>query len=710
MILTSLLNPVGTPISGLYPFNVSLSDLLTVTEVFVDATYSTNKGDYELYCVLGQRYGMSIPLSYLLLDTAKPVDGRRSQKLILWFACLKERGLYPRWILSDKDMAEVKASREVWPNANHQLCFWHAHKSIRARVATIPSETKGRKARKPPKRPAKKKAGSSVPDSDDVFSSGRRRPTNKNTGPAKPDSDDEVVLSANDDELDLPVYTDPLDVPGEGRESSEKRLQRGSLPPYLLWLLDDDRFRSFVNSKDLTTSRKAGRLLTPAEYNALKPMIERHFIQHPWVPWQTPEALRDEFDLPEVFPSTLDDFGTLATGGSDPTPRQPRNIRETMHNLFVRELVDWCIRHKVPVTFRYLWSNWYRPRGERTTERWELVALSVKPELPVSITTMRVEAHWKDLKRGFLYGYSRPRLDQLLLVMCGLFWDRLNNRWHKVLKGYERPRHYRTFTEQWNKSAAEINALTRANSVKYRTDVTHWVCGCYNYRRQLRLCKHLIDQCGLPISPKFNLPDPPAWCPDMLQHQLPPIRLYLPLPRFPLVKEMHGVSSDHPPARYQAPRIPQIQMPDESLFYGRHGIPSPIKRPTTPQKSLNAIPATAPAATIDLESIDQAILQASVSTPAEGTEYDLRHQEGNTNTLIDPTKFKHIKMLCKAFLGADNQPRWQMEIMNLMSPRIERAAAALWRNWEGNAVMEAQNEQSIPGVQFAPSTPSHRRC
>ncbi|KAK9371934.1 uncharacterized protein V1513DRAFT_285872, partial [Lipomyces chichibuensis] len=60
-----------------------------VTEVFVDSTFGTNKHGYELYCVLTEYDLVSLPLSYLLLDTpGVQGDGKRGSWLTAWFTAL----------------------------------------------------------------------------------------------------------------------------------------------------------------------------------------------------------------------------------------------------------------------------------------------------------------------------------------------------------------------------------------------------------------------------------------------------------------------------------------------------------------------------------------------------------------------------------------------------------------------------------------------
>ncbi|KAK9326576.1 hypothetical protein V1520DRAFT_268104, partial [Lipomyces starkeyi] len=65
-----------------------------MTEVFVDSTFGTNKHGYELYCVLTEYDLVSIPLSYLLLDTRGLHEKcKRGRRLTQWFAALRNAGL-----------------------------------------------------------------------------------------------------------------------------------------------------------------------------------------------------------------------------------------------------------------------------------------------------------------------------------------------------------------------------------------------------------------------------------------------------------------------------------------------------------------------------------------------------------------------------------------------------------------------------------------
>jgi hypothetical protein len=79
-----------------------------MTDVFVDSTFGTNKHGYELYCVLTEYDLVSLPLSYLLLDTrGVQEEGKRGTRLTEWFIALRGAGLHPNVVHTDKDCAGI---------------------------------------------------------------------------------------------------------------------------------------------------------------------------------------------------------------------------------------------------------------------------------------------------------------------------------------------------------------------------------------------------------------------------------------------------------------------------------------------------------------------------------------------------------------------------------------------------------------------------
>ncbi|KAK9238968.1 hypothetical protein V1525DRAFT_68886 [Lipomyces kononenkoae] len=106
-----------------------------MSEIFVDSTFNTNKHGYELYCVLTEYDLVSLPLSYLLLDTRGiREEGKRGVRLTAWFTALRDAGLDPKVVHTDKDFAEVTAASLAFkrniPAYKHHLCLWHSLRAI----------------------------------------------------------------------------------------------------------------------------------------------------------------------------------------------------------------------------------------------------------------------------------------------------------------------------------------------------------------------------------------------------------------------------------------------------------------------------------------------------------------------------------------------------------------------------------------------------
>src|SRR6266702_272763 len=95
-----------------------------------------NAKHLELYAVLGEYDNLGFPLSYCLLTTASSVEDRkRTKALEAWAATLRNvYSILPRFVHTDKDMAEIGASRQIWPKAKHQLCWWHQREAVRRRL------------------------------------------------------------------------------------------------------------------------------------------------------------------------------------------------------------------------------------------------------------------------------------------------------------------------------------------------------------------------------------------------------------------------------------------------------------------------------------------------------------------------------------------------------------------------------------------------
>ncbi|KAK9253513.1 hypothetical protein V1507DRAFT_497810 [Lipomyces tetrasporus] len=80
-----------------------------MTEVFIDSTFGTNKHGYELYCEVG----------------------KRGSRFTEWFVALRNAGLHPDVVYTDKDFAEATAASIAFRSAyNHHQCLWHSLRAI----------------------------------------------------------------------------------------------------------------------------------------------------------------------------------------------------------------------------------------------------------------------------------------------------------------------------------------------------------------------------------------------------------------------------------------------------------------------------------------------------------------------------------------------------------------------------------------------------
>jgi len=97
---------------------------------------NTNAKDLELYAIMGEYDNTGIPLAYCLLSTASSLTpGKRKLSLTSFAKCVRDKyDVYPTFVHTDKDIAEIKASQSVWLNSKHQLCWWHLRKAINARL------------------------------------------------------------------------------------------------------------------------------------------------------------------------------------------------------------------------------------------------------------------------------------------------------------------------------------------------------------------------------------------------------------------------------------------------------------------------------------------------------------------------------------------------------------------------------------------------
>ncbi|KAK9357207.1 hypothetical protein V1504DRAFT_442939 [Lipomyces starkeyi] len=139
---------------------------------------------------------------------------------------------------------------------------------------------------------------------------------------------------------------------------------------------------------------------------------------------------------------------------------------------------------------------------------------------------MRLESHWRILKKDYVSRFIKPRLDVLCYI---LFTDLVPSRIHLRLRaeaGREVPSVYKDFVQLWRRCADAIDCTT----VLKRDEVCHadkekWVCSCLSFIVNSRyLCKHLVSFYSSPHpdgNGRLVVRPPPPFRPELFQERLP---------------------------------------------------------------------------------------------------------------------------------------------------------------------------------------------
>jgi len=93
----------------------------------------------ELYAVMAEHDNTGIPLAYCLLSMINSITpGKRKIALESFFRSLRDKyTVHPKFVHTDKDIAEIKGAKAVWVSAKHQLCWWHIKKAVSTRLKEL---------------------------------------------------------------------------------------------------------------------------------------------------------------------------------------------------------------------------------------------------------------------------------------------------------------------------------------------------------------------------------------------------------------------------------------------------------------------------------------------------------------------------------------------------------------------------------------------
>ncbi|GET64849.1 ATP-dependent DNA helicase PIF1 [Rhizophagus irregularis DAOM 181602=DAOM 197198] len=155
----------------------------------------------------------------------------------------------------------------------------------------------------------------------------------------------------------------------------------------------------------------------------------------------------------------------------------------------VKEIYDFCQQHLLSWLWVYLWNEWY------SADRWFLwFRAGCSNKLSIMKTNMFVEAHWKVLKRDFLYKFFRPRLDLVVFIIMKQVVPQNERKFnHIFVVKREKVDRRKAFKREWKELSSRV-----LNNNLYLTDINNCFCGCPSFlTSRFLICKHLIQQKGI---------------------------------------------------------------------------------------------------------------------------------------------------------------------------------------------------------------------
>ena len=78
--------------------------------------------------------GTGFHLAYLFLENGKCGEGIRTAVVQDFLTKLRGEGINPKFLLSDKDFAQINAACFTWENIKIQLCKWHVKRAVVTRL------------------------------------------------------------------------------------------------------------------------------------------------------------------------------------------------------------------------------------------------------------------------------------------------------------------------------------------------------------------------------------------------------------------------------------------------------------------------------------------------------------------------------------------------------------------------------------------------
>lgn len=81
--------------------------------------------------------GTGFPLAYMFLENnGRCGEGIRTAVIQNFLTTLRDAGIRPEFLLTDKDFAQINAARFTWEGVKIQLCKWHIKRAVMARLVS----------------------------------------------------------------------------------------------------------------------------------------------------------------------------------------------------------------------------------------------------------------------------------------------------------------------------------------------------------------------------------------------------------------------------------------------------------------------------------------------------------------------------------------------------------------------------------------------
>ncbi|KAJ3496485.1 hypothetical protein NLJ89_g10479 [Agrocybe chaxingu] len=375
--------------------------------------------------------------------------------------------LAPIFTLTDKDFAEINVFLKKFPEAKHQLCFWHCLRAIKTQAYKefewidknfVPlgqrnrvTKTQMNTARAIPEPPPclTLRLNGIVCAVVTIPPGSREKNTpNQETTSELERSSENTQNNADNENCEEGDLLDLVDEAGDDDQDEEDGPD---------WMFDEGE----------TRSPDPNYVFCPAPHRKqLLHLFTWHFCQHP------------------CFPER----------------KEARWSAEKIRANAAYEMYSFCYTRGLAEVWGYMWACWYSPR------MWKLWARSTSQYVSRVRTTMAVENFWRQLKHNYLHKSARPRLDFLVWILIYQVTPEYFARGDMREESYRlgRPKELTPYQQYFKKEWQKLEKRG-VGTTQFDMDIEKWTCNCGAQKYHCHhLCKHLVQGVPPPSSKFFR--------------------------------------------------------------------------------------------------------------------------------------------------------------------------------------------------------------